>query len=150
MSGARAFWLAALLPLMGCEPQIVLGDRESALPAAGGTASSAGGTAGSAGDIAGSAGAPPSDALPQPGELVWSADHELGDIDDWLRGGTFYGGEYRWGDVSLDVIEAAGRNGGLGLFITIDTAFQGEPSQGVRLFRRREETPAFYTAWFRL
>ena len=81
---------------------------------------------------------------------MWSADHEAGDIDDWLRGGTFFGGEYHWGDVSFNVVEGAGHGGGLGLAIRIDTAFQGEPSQGVRLFRRREEEPAFYTAWFRL
>jgi hypothetical protein len=48
------------------------------------------------------------------------------------------------------VIDAAGHDAGLGLAIRIDTAFQGEPSQGVRLFRRMEEGPAFYTAWFRL
>jgi hypothetical protein len=144
----RALWLMALLSLQGCEPQIVLGDSESALPAMGGAAGSAG-VAGGAG-AAGSAPSQPNDALPMPGELVWSADHEAGTIDDWLRGGTFYGGEYHWGDVSFDVVEAAGRGGGLGLAIRIDTAFQGEPSQGVRLFRRMEEGPAFYTAWFRL
>ncbi len=142
MLGRRAFYLVALLSLGGCEPRIVLGDRESPLPAAGGTAGSAG--------AAGSAGEPPSDALPLPGELVWSTDHEAGSIDDWLLGGSFYGGEYHWGDVSFDVVESAARNAGLGLAISIDTAFQGEPSQGVRLYRRMEDAPAFYSSWFRL
>jgi hypothetical protein len=148
MFGRRALWVTALLSLQGCEPRIVLGDSENALPGAGGAAGSPG-VAGSAA-VAGSASSPPNDVLPEPGALVWSTDHEDGSINDWLRGGTFYGGEYHWGDVSFDVVEPAGRGGGLGLAIRIDTAFQGEPSQGVRLFRRMEEGPAFYTAWFRL
>jgi hypothetical protein len=139
MPRSCAFLIATLLTLSGCDPQIVLVDRESPLPAAAG-ATASGGT--SSGQV--------TDELPAPAELVWSTDHEAGTIDDWLRGGTFYGGQYEWGDVSLDVAEVAGRNGGLGVALTIDTSFRGEPSQGVRLYRRSEDAPAYYTAWFRL
>src|SRR6185503_8772796 len=106
--------LAAAALLGACGQQIVLGDSENALPVAsgsgnasagsnaGGSAVSGGGTAGSSGSSGAAGGAgTPLGALPQPGELVWSADHELGDISQWERGGPYAGGEYEWGDNSL-------------------------------------------------
>src|SRR5262245_50719656 len=97
--------LAAAALLAACGRQIVLGDSENALPAVSGNAgaSSAGSSAlgGSGGASAGSsssgtagavtAGSPPLGALPEPGELVWSADHEVGSISQWERGGPYSG-----------------------------------------------------------
>jgi hypothetical protein len=158
---SRAPVVAAWLLLLGCEKAIVLGDRESPLPAAsagastGGAASPpSGGAAGSisaaAGALSGGSGGQAATDAPVPGRLVWSTDHESGDIADWEDGGTYYGGEYEWGEFAFDVSEGAGRYGSLGISITIDTGFRDEPSQGVRVYRRIEDAPAFYTAWFRL
>lgn len=153
MSRLRAPAVAALLLLVACDSQIVLGDSERPLPAATAGASASAGSSGagmaSAGN-SGSGGAAMQPGVPAPGAVVWSTDHESGDISDWEDGGTYYGGEYDWGDVSFDVSQGAGRDGSRGLSITINTGYRDEPSQGVRFYRRLADAPAFYTAWFRL
>jgi hypothetical protein len=88
--------------------------------------------------------------LAPPGELVWSTDHEVGDFSDWQRGGDFYGGEYEWGDVNGYVDIGAGRDGSNGVVADINTAARSEPSEGVRMYRRIETGPAYYSCWFRL
>ena len=157
MSRSRALVVAALL--LGCDSQIVLGDSESLLPVASGGSGVSAGSAGASPSIsgagssaagAGGSGGLPAGDVPVPGQLVWSTDHESGDISDWEDGGNYYGGEYDWGDVAFGVDEGTGRNGSLGLSITINTGDREEPSQGVRLYRRIADSPAFYTAWFRL
>jgi hypothetical protein len=156
------------LALPACDSQIVLGDSESRLPIAGasgvagssGTASGLGGLSSGAngagafgGAAAGPGGGAPSGGqppiLPQ-GELVWSSDHEVGDFSDWERGGMYYGGEYEWGDVNGYVDIGEGRDGSNGVVADINTAARGEPSEGVRLYRRIESGPAYYSAWFKL
>lgn len=143
----------ALLTLPSCGSDIILGDSESALPLAGRPSGGAGGSAagGSGGGAAaGSGGASPTDALPSPGELLWSTDHEVGDFSDWERGGPMYGGEYEWGDVSGYVDGGAGRDESNGVVAEINTAAPHETSGGVRMYRRIETSGAFYSAWYRL
>jgi len=43
-----------------------------------------------------------------------------------------------------------GRDGSNGVVADINTAARGEPSEGVRLYRRIESAPAYYSAWFKL
>lgn len=154
MTGSRALWLAALLGWTGCDSEIVLGDGQGASPP---------------GSSVGSTGQPPREnpdpvptgapdpgppqpptGLPALGQLVWSATHEAGDLSEWQRGGEPFGGEYDWGEVAFDVAPDIGHLGGRGLRAFIDTSARGEPSQGVRFYRRTEATPAFYGAWFKL
>lgn len=157
MFRSRAFVVATLL-LAGCDSQIVLGDSESRLPvASGGSGTSAGSGGSTSLPVAGSSaagtsgsGGQPSTDVPVPGQLVWSTDHESGDIADWEDGGNYYGGEYEWGNVGFAVDQGAGRDGSQGLSVTINTGDREEPSQGVRFYRRIADSPAFYTAWFRL
>lgn len=154
-----ALCLACMLGANACGGEIVLGDSLSALPGNAGNAgrgnvagAGGGGSANVAGTL-GSAGTSPSapdGPLPPAGELVWSTDHEVGDWSDWERGGTFYGGEYEWGDVTAYVDIGAGRDGSNGIVADINTAARDEPSQGVRLYRRIEDGGAYYSAWFRL
>ena len=162
-SGAHC--LAVALTLSACDSQIVLGDSEATLPVAGsapgaGASATAGSSFGGMGAAAGTpatggatAGNPQTAGeaaiLPR-GELVWSSDHEVGDFSDWERGGTYYGGEYEWGDVNGYVDIGEGRDGSNGVVADINTAARGEPSEGVRMYRRIEATPAYYSAWFKL
>jgi hypothetical protein len=139
---SSALCLACMFGVSACGGDIVLGDSLAALPASSsgagsgvGAASGSGG-ASATGGASGSAGTSPSlpDApIPAAGELVWSTDHEVGDWSDWERGGTFYGGEYEWGDVNAYVDIGVGRDGSNGVVADINTAARGEPSQGVRL-----------------
>lgn len=150
--------LACMLGASACGGEIVLGDSLAPLPGSAsgtgsGAASGSAGTAPTAGGLSGSAGtspALPDSAIPAQGELVWSTDHEVGDWSDWERGGTPSGGEYEWGDVNAYVDIGVGRDGSNGVVADINTAARGEPSQGVRLYRRIEEGGAYYSAWFRL
>jgi hypothetical protein len=165
-------WPLVTIALFGCGKEIVLGDSESRLPsmpAAAGTgnvsSAGAGGSTGRAGSgqggmlggagmsgsagLGGSAGMP-SDVVPEPGEVVWSADHETGDISQWEEGGDFAGGTYEWDSGSLDVSPGSGRNGSQGLVTTIDTHFNDSPSHGVRVYRHIEDGPAYYSVWMKL
>lgn len=161
MWSTRALCLVASVGVAGCGNEIVLGDRLAQLPGApegsaiaGASAAGAAGKDASGGSNANAAegGAPagPDGAIPPPGDLVWSTDHEVGDWSDWERGGAFYGGEYEWGDVNAYVDIGVGRDGSNGVVADINTASRGEPSEGVRLYRRIEPGAAYYSAWFRL
>ncbi len=162
-SSAICLGLVSLLGGSACGNEIVLGDSALPLPATagsdsrGGASASAGktGNAGTGASSSGSAnvaGAPstPDGPIPAPGELVWSTDHEVGDFSDWERGGTFYGGQYEWGDVNSYVDIGVGRDGSNGVVADINTDQRNEPSAGVRLYRRIDDGPAYYSAWFRL
>jgi len=178
MLRTSALCLALILSGGGCSSEIVLGDSETpsppvraggsdsgggqatagsggGLPTVAGSASSSGspGSSDSAGSAGSSGSAPltmPDVALPPPGEIVWSTDHEVGDFSDWQRGGAYYGGEYEWGDVNGYVDIGVGRDGSNGVVADINTGSRGEPSEGVRMYRRIEAGPAYYSAWFRL
>lgn len=159
----RRSWLLLPLVLFGCGPEIVLGDSEAPLPVAGTTSSAgntsvagnppSGGNGGAGGSAsvgeAGDAGVPSGDPLPV-GDVLWSTDHEVGDFSDWQRGGDYYGGEYEWGDVDGYVDIGAGRNGSNGVVADIYTVARDETSGGVRMYRRIEDSPAYYSAWFKL
>lgn len=143
------FLLAALL--VGCGPDIVLGDSEAALPSAGAATAGAPPVASNGGSrSSGGSGQEPELEPAPPGDVVWSTDHEVGDFSDWERGGDYYGGEYEWGNVNGYVDIGVGRDGSNGVVADIDTASRSEPSAGVRLYRRIEAGPAYYSAWFRL
>jgi hypothetical protein len=164
MSRSGALCFAVALTLSGCSTEIVLGDSEAALPTKagapatnagsasdmGGSAASGGGTTGDSGATSGSGPAQPDTAIPAQGELVWSTDFEVGDFSDWERGGVYYGGQYQWGAVNGYVDIGVGRNGSNGVLADINTGARGEPSGGVRMYRRIEPGPAYYRAWFRL
>lgn len=144
---------ACLLGASACGGDIVLGDSLPSAPASSGSAGRSGSPPGGSGGVSSSAGASTgasNNPIPPAGELVWSGDHETGDWSDWQQGGAFYGGEYQWGDVSTYVGPGVGRDGSNGVVANIDTAAREEPSQGVRLYRRIEQTGAYYSAWFRL
>jgi hypothetical protein len=174
---SRALCTALALAIGGCGNEIVLGDSESPLPVAGAGASSGAMSAGAAaGVMSGSSGAPtggggsgaggsggsgaiagsagmsgmPDDTILPPGDVVWSTDHEVGDFSDWQRGGAYYGGEYEWGTVNGYVDLGIGRKGSNGVVADINTQPKDEPSGGVRMYRRIESGPAYYSAWFRL
>jgi hypothetical protein len=123
---SSALYLLVALGAGGCGNEIVLGDSVAALPET------------------------PDPMIPEPGELVWSTDHELGDWSDWERGGELYGGEYDWGDFNAYVDVGAGRDGSNGVVADINTTPRDDTSSGVRLFRRADDGPAYYSAWFRL
>jgi hypothetical protein len=164
MLRSSALCIALGLSACGCSPEIVLGDSEAALPVASGSSGSGAGgapssggaplaTAGSGGNPSSAGGmtdTPPDLPIPPPGDIVWSTDHEVGDFSDWQRGGAYYGGEYEWGDVNGYVDIGVGRDGSNGVVADINTASRGEPSEGVRMYRRIEAGPAYYSAWFRL
>jgi len=124
MRYARGFSWLLPLALVACQPEIVLGDSEGA--------------------------SGPGSAVPVPGAVLWSTDHEAGSVDDWALGGDAQGGEFYWGDAQGEVRSGIGRDGSQALVMTIDTSFSDAPSQGFRVYRRIEPAPAFYSASFRL
>jgi len=168
MGRSGALGLAVVLALGGCGNEIILGDSLAALPApsgnagtpaastgSGGTSQSVGGLGGSTGaagssNAAGSLSSPPDPELPAPGEVAWSTDYEVGDWSEWERGGEFYGGEYQWGEVNAYVDIGEGLDGSNGVVTDINTNSRNETSAGVRLYRRINDGPAYYSSWFRL
>lgn len=167
MPRSRAPWLLVPFALLGCGREIVLGDSENRLPSApsaagSGSLPSTGGAAGNGAtggmpsaagtaSVAGSGAAgTPTDVVPEPGALLWSAQHEQGDLSEWEEGGDYYGGEYEWASGSYSVEPDSGRDGSYGLIATIDTHANDEPSQGVRVYRRIEDAPAYYSVWLKL
>jgi hypothetical protein len=149
LTRSTAFCLGMALGAAGCSNQIVLGDGVAgtgSMVAGGAGSATSGGTSSAAGTSAGL----PDPLIPAPGALVWSTDHELGDWSDWQRGGEAYGGEYEWGDFNAYVDIGVGRDGSQGVVIDINTMPRSDTSSGVRLYRRIDDGPAYYSAWFRL
>lgn len=85
------------------------------------------------------------DATAQTSNILWSADHEEGDLSDWYTpsgGGEFNSG----GGVSTASTDVA-RSGRYSAKATITAP----PTAGVRLFRWRESRAnpeAYYSAWY--
>lgn len=170
MPRSRALCISLALWLGGCDSQIVLGDSESSLPLAGGpnlggttsggsagtAADNAGGLPGSGGTTSGSAGSAQGGAIGNetpiapPGDELWSTDFEVGDFSDWDDGGELQGGNYDWGSANGYVDLGVGRDGSNGVVANIHSVARGETSGGVRMYRRTEDGPAYYSAWFRL
>src|SRR5688572_9125530 len=83
-------------------------------------------------------------AAPRPsqaaGEVVWSADMEEGNLDDWYAPGTratpgccYGGGEYNSGDAQSTASTERAHGGRYAVRATIGTP--SSPESGVRLFR---------------
>jgi hypothetical protein len=78
------------------------------------------------------------------GRLLWSADHETGDLDEWSSGG---GGEYNNGDADTVVSTRRAHTGRHAAEMTITAP----PESGTRLFRTRESrsgVDAYYGVWY--
>jgi hypothetical protein len=84
-------------------------------------------------------------SLPAPGALLWSADHETGDLSQWKsRQGSAV---FNTGTAEARVVQdGIARSGDYVLRLDIDTA--GEPATAARIFRWAENQPrAYYSAW---
>jgi hypothetical protein len=152
---------ALVMVAFACSP-IVLGDREttdsvSTEPDAGlsdaqggkGGSSADAATTDARSDAADATNDGSSEILPEPGAILWSSDHESGDLSDWERGGTAQGGVYYCGTGNGEVLDVTGRGGSRALAMQIETT-PVDTSHGARAYRRVEAAPAFYRAWFRL
>jgi hypothetical protein len=87
-------------------------------------------------------------ALPSPGTVVWSADHETGDLSQWTQGQG--SAVYNTGTADVRVVRAeppvAARVGEHVLELSIDTA--AESVTGARIFRWRDNPErGYYGAW---
>jgi hypothetical protein len=119
--------------IAACDPSIVLGDRPS-----------------SPSDAAAEIPEPGDDgspSRPERGNVLWSTDHETGDLSAWELGGAASGGQYYWSTGTGRVVSGSGRGESRALECVIDTAGD-EPSHGARVYRRVDAAPAFYSAWF--
>jgi hypothetical protein len=141
--------IMGVLPLvsLACEPTIVLGER---LGSDAGDDAPFDGSLGSGGGDA--AGAPDAalDSLSdaQQPVVIWSADHETGNLDQWTVGGELFGGYYQWGDSALETSTTVSHSASHAVRCFIDTS--DGTSHGARLYRRIEEFGAYYSVWFRV
>jgi hypothetical protein len=79
------------------------------------------------------------------GTVLWSADHETGDLSQWYRDGG--GGEFNSGAASSSASQDVAHSGRFSAKGTISTP----GASGVRLFRWRESranVEAYYSVWF--
>jgi hypothetical protein len=86
---------------------------------------------------------------PQPrcGDVVWSADHETGDLSQWYVDSG--GGEFNSGAATSRASQEVAHSGRYSAEMTIDTSV--ESASAVRLFRwneSRAHPEARYSAWF--
>src|SRR5690606_5025204 len=135
-------WAATLLDLVlvtivtsvsvSCDVNVIVGDSPSPSEAGG-----AGGNPSSEG----TGGAAPT--------VLWSSDHETGDLSEWDLLDSEAPPELIWGGGTLDTVLGGGTNNGYGVQFTIDTTVDAL-SHGARLYRSIEPEPAYYGAWFRL
>jgi hypothetical protein len=84
-------------------------------------------------------------------QVLWSADHEPGDLSQWTRDGL--GGEYNTGTGDARVTTERARSGAYALALTITAADGTQGSQATRMFRwgyegRPLPRTAYYSAWF--
>jgi hypothetical protein len=114
-------WAASL----GCAREIVLGDHNASLATEAGTIE------------AGEGG--------RQGVVLWSSDHETGDLSAWQEGGASEGGAYRIDGIVEPSTEQAHR-GTYALKATIDTT-DGRDHLA-RVYRRTVDGGAYYSAWF--
>jgi hypothetical protein len=82
--------------------------------------------------------------LPPP-TIIWSADHERGDLSAWTAGGAADGGG-RYGAGQAEASRDYARSGSYAAKLTIDTIDGGDHT--ARLFRRTASGGAYYSAWF--
>jgi len=90
---------------------------------------------------------PAGEGLPEPGRVLWEADHETGDLSQW----TWRQGEavFNTGTGYVYVThEVASRSGRHSLVLGIYDAFGGM-RQAARIFRWAEDAEsAYYSAWY--
>jgi hypothetical protein len=150
---------ALALGSAGCDPTIVLGERDtdagteidarldSARPS---RADSDGRTAFDASPGASSDGpieAAPADEADAEPTLLWFADHETRDLSAWHAGGDAMGGEYQGLGTSTASSERA-HGGSYAAKFTIDTSDGADHT--ARAYRRTAAGGAYYSAWFYL
>jgi hypothetical protein len=87
-------------------------------------------------------------ALPTPGDVLWSADHETGDLSQWKEGQG--SAVYNTGTAYVRVVRAeaplSARTGEHVLELSIDTS--AEDVTGARIFRWRDNPErGYYGAW---
>jgi hypothetical protein len=80
-----------------------------------------------------------------PTMILWSSDHEKGDLSSWLAGGTATGGG-QYGGGATEVSRDQAHGGSYAAKLTIYTADAGDRT--ARLFRRAVSGGAYYSAWF--
>lgn len=88
--------------------------------------------------------AAPHAPLPRPGTVLWSADHEAGDLSEWNRGQG--GSVFVTGSGQVEVVNTPdARSGHNALLLTIEGT--GDEPHAARIFRWREnQQAAFYSA----
>jgi hypothetical protein len=127
------------LLLCGCSHEIFLGERSSqdALEAGAADAAPALPETGATDAPIGLDGASP--------VLLWSADHETGDLSQWHEGGDVSGGEYHL-DGLLESSSWHAHRGKYAMRSLIDTSDRQDHL--ARAYRRTVPGGAFYGAWF--
>jgi Polysaccharide lyase len=81
-------------------------------------------------------------------QVLWSADHETGDMSQWYQGDSC-GGEFNSGISNSEVSTDVALSGSYSAKATIRTP--NYPESGVRLFRwcePRDNTDTYYSAWY--
>jgi hypothetical protein len=92
-------------------------------------------------------------SLPTPGQLLWSADHEEGDLGDWYypsreRWGQYGGGEYNQGGYSYTSVSVA-HSGAWSAAQRVDTStIRTNYAALVRWAEPDQRRDLFYSAWF--
>src|SRR6266480_2654812 len=80
--------------------------------------------------------------------IVWSADHETGDLSQWTVNGT-RGGTYNSGSASTTISTDVSHSGKYSCKMTINTSNRQE--SGCRQFRHQESTSGttyYYNVWY--
>jgi hypothetical protein len=149
-TAAKVFVLSAALA--ACDPTIVLGARSTDAD----TGVAVDGRANSAADAAPYVAerSPTLDAASEDGAqafaeagptLLWSSDHETGDLSAWHAGGDAMGGEYEGFGTNMITSERA-HGGSYAVKFTIDTSDGMDHT--ARAYRRTAPGGAYYSAWF--
>jgi hypothetical protein len=82
-----------------------------------------------------------------PPTILWSADHESGDLSAWHMGGAASGGGQYQSDGQVEASRDRSRGGGgYAAKLTIDTSDRLDHT--ARLYRRTANGGAYYSAWF--
>ncbi len=129
-------------------------DNESPTSSPGGTGAGAagGGGDGTGGDGGGGAtgggGSGQGGALPPP-DLVWFADHETGDISQWIPGGDYI---QQGPKASYEVVTTQAHSGTHGVGLTINTDDSSPTGAHAAYLFRWEQLPDdgyyYYSAWY--
>jgi hypothetical protein len=151
---AAATLLALVALPVGCDPTIVLGEREGdAGPAVDARADRVEDVIAAEAASDGSSSAI-LDAMAEGGDeteagptLLWFADHETRDLSAWHAGGDTMGGEYVGFGTSTVSSERA-HGGSYAAKFTIDTSDGADHT--ARAYRRTAVGGAYYSAWFYL